>query len=147
MRFSLFLFTILIPVQIVLAAGDLSRQEPVEVTVRLGTEDGKMVFKPDSLRFETGRLYKMVLINNSPHKHYFSSDRFSQSVFTRKIQTYDGDGNATAEIKGHIREVEVFPGYVAEWWFVPVQTGNFDDLVCTVDGHAESGMTGKIEIY
>lgn len=128
------------------AGGDLSRQDPVKVTVELGTGDGQMRFTPPELNFETGKLYRMVLVNKSPHKHYFSSDKFVQSIFTRKVQTYTPDGEETAEIKGHIREVEVFPGHTAEWWFVPIQTGEFNDLVCTVDGHAEAGMTGTITI-
>ena len=105
-----------------------------------------MRFSPSDLKFETGKLYRLVLVNNSPHKHYFSSDKFVQSVFTRKVQTYTPDGERTAEIKGHIREVEVFSGHTAEWWFVPIQTGTFGDLICTVDGHAEAGMTGTITI-
>ncbi len=38
------------------AGGDLSRQAPVEVLVELGTADGRHVFAPGRLRFETGRL-------------------------------------------------------------------------------------------
>jgi len=129
-----------------IGAGDLSRQDPIEITVELGSEDGRMQFTPSKLHFETGKLYRMVLVNNSPHKHYFSSDKFVQSIFTRRVQTYTLDGEETAEIKGHIREVEVFPGHTAEWWFVPIQTGKFDDLICTVDGHAQAGMTGTITI-
>ncbi|MDZ7736698.1 MAG: plastocyanin/azurin family copper-binding protein [Gammaproteobacteria bacterium] len=145
-RFVILLLTSLVYSVTAHAAGDLSRQEPLTVTVELGTEDGKMQFTPSDLNFETGKLYRMVLVNNSPHKHYFSSDKFVQSIFTRKVQTYTPDGEETAEIKGHIREVEVFPGHTAEWWFVPIQTGKFDDLICTVDGHAEAGMTGTITI-
>jgi len=128
------------------AAGDLSRQDPIKVTVELGTKDGRMQFSPSDLAFKTGKLYQLILVNNSPHKHYFSSDKFVQSVFTRKVQTYAPNGERTAEIKGHVREIEVFPGHQADWWFVPIQTGRFDDLVCTVDGHAEAGMTGTITI-
>lgn len=141
-----FLLAAVVFAQPALTAGDLSRQDPIEVKVELGSEDGEMVFQPEHLTFETGKLYKMVLVNNSPNKHYFSSDKFSQSIFTRKVQTYTPDGAETAEIKGHIREVEVFAGHTAEWWFVPVQTGTFEDLKCTVDGHAAAGMVGTITI-
>ncbi|HEX2512141.1 MAG TPA: hypothetical protein VHK44_06035 [Xanthobacteraceae bacterium] len=41
------------------AAGDLSQQNPVEVTVDLGM-GGKHVFVPNKLRFETGKLYKLI---------------------------------------------------------------------------------------
>lgn len=146
MRAVTLLATALLFTQPAYAAGDLSRQDPVEVTVELGTEVGEMQFTPSDLTFETGKLYKMVLVNNSPHKHYFSSDKFVQSIFTRKVQTYTADGEETAEIKGHIREVEVFSGHTAEWWFVPIQTGTFKDLKCTVDGHEEAGMVGTITI-
>ena len=52
------------------AGGDLSRQAPIEVLVELGAPDGRHVFAPDRLRFETGRLYKLVLRNRSPDPHY-----------------------------------------------------------------------------
>ena len=56
-----------------------------------------------------------------------------------------------AEIKGSIREIEVYPGFSAEWWFVPVAAGTFTDLRCEIraaDGrtHAEHGMRGTIII-
>jgi uncharacterized cupredoxin-like copper-binding protein len=56
-----------------------------------------------------------------------------------------------AEIKGALREIEVYPGQVAEWWFVPVQTGRFNDLRCEIRGadgvsHADHGMRGEIVI-
>lgn len=129
------------------AEGDLTRQIPNVVEVNLGLEAGEMVFRPSHLEFETGKLYRLVLINNSPHPHYFSSAGLARSVFTRKAQTYAPNGDRTAEIKGQIQEIEVFPGHKAEWWFVPVQTGEFNDLVCSVSGHEEAGMTGRIKIY
>ena len=50
------------------AAGDLSRQEPIEVTVDLG-QPGRHAFAPNQLRFETGKLYKLVLRNPSKDPH------------------------------------------------------------------------------
>ena len=44
------------------------------------------------------------------------------------------------------RVIEVYPGGTAEWWFVPVKAGEINDLKCTIAGHAEKGMTGKIVI-
>ncbi len=137
------------------AGGDLSRQTPVEVLVELGTMDGRHVFAPDRLRLETGRLYKLVLRNRSPDPHYFTSDGFAASVWTRKVQVTqrrpDGREEPLAEIKGAVREVEVYPGHDTEWWFVPVQAGRFTDLRCGIraaDGrtHADHGMRGEIVI-
>lgn len=135
------------------AGGDLSRQPPIEVVVDLG-KHGHHAFFPDKLKFETGKLYKLVLRNHSADPHYFTSHSFSQAVWTRKVQvTQPRDGKLVtlAEFKGAIREIEVYPGHAAEWWFVPVATGRFTDLHCGIrssDGktHAEHGMTGEIVV-
>jgi len=134
------------------AGGDLTRQKPIEVVVELGNEDGEMKFFPSELTFETGNLYKLILKNPSPVKHYFTSHTLARKVFTRKVQVIH-EGERLAEIKGAISEIEVFPGGMTEWWFVPVQTGTFTDLHCHVDAdkdagttHADMGMVGKITI-
>jgi len=41
--------------------------------------------------------------------------------------------------------VEVYPGKSIEWFLVPMEKGTFE-LVCTIKGHAEHGMKGKIEV-
>ncbi len=105
-----------------------------------------MRFYPANFEFETGKLYKLVLQNSSGTKHYFSSEGLSRSVFTRKAQVLGPDGKTIAEIKGTIREIEVYPNGTAEWWFVPIKTGVLNDLKCTIKGHAEAGMVGTITI-
>jgi uncharacterized cupredoxin-like copper-binding protein len=135
------------------AGGDLSRQEPIEVTVELG-KPGRHAFTPDKLRFETGKLYKLVLRNPSNEPHYFTSHAFTQLIYTRKVQVVqsrDGKTAPLAEFKGAIREIEVYPGQTAEWWFVPVAAGRVTDLRCGIvaaDGksHADHGMVGEIVI-
>ena len=130
----------------VLAAGDMTRQEPVVVHVELGDQENGLRFIPNALSFETGKLYRLVLRNPSPMKHYFSSEGLSRAVFTRKVQVLGPQGERIAEIKGQIREIEVYPQGVAEWWFVPIQSGTFDDLTCTIPGHAAAGMKGTLTI-
>ncbi len=137
------------------AAGNLSKQDPITVVVHLG-KDGveKHQFYPNKLTFETGKLYKLVLHNPSNSKHYFTSFGLAHSVWTRKVQVMDdfGPGAKTiAEVKGPTREIEVYPGGTTEWWFVPVSTGEFTDLGCSIkekDGkiHAENGMKGTISV-
>lgn len=83
-----------------LAAGDLSQQPPVEIRVQLGDPDNGLRFVPDRIELETGRLYKLVLHNASPQKHYFSSDGLAGAVYTRKVQVLDQAGATLAEIKG-----------------------------------------------
>jgi uncharacterized cupredoxin-like copper-binding protein len=135
------------------AAGDLSRQEPIEVTVELG-KPGEHAFMPNKLRFETGKLYKLVLRNPSKDPHYFTSHGFTQLIYTRKVQVVqsrDGKMTTLAEFKGAIREAEVYPGQIIEWWFVPVAAGRVTDLRCGIVGadgksHADHGMVGEIVI-
>ena len=138
-----------------IAAGDLSRQQPIVVVVELGRPDGSHAFQPTQLRFETGKLYRLVLRNVSRDPHYFTSEAFADRIFTRKVQVTqrqpDGSDVTLAEFKGPIREIEVYPGHAAEWWFVPVATGRITDLRCGIVGadgrtHAQHGMVGEIVI-
>ena len=134
------------------AKGDLTRQKAIEVEINLKGKSGKVHFyEPSTIKFKTGKLYKLKLINLSDSKHYFTSEKFSNSIFTRKIQI-SKKNNKIAEVKGIIKEVEVFPNNILEWWFVPIKTGEFDDLFCkiidkiTKKSHGEMGMRGKIII-
>jgi uncharacterized cupredoxin-like copper-binding protein len=137
---------ILLPMSLANAVGDLTAQEPVEVKVQLGNEKDALRFFPETISLETGKLYRLVLSNPSPQKHYFSSDGLAQAVFTRKVQVNGTDGKPTAEVKGQIREIEVHPKGTTEWWFVPVKTGTLSDLRCTIAGHTQAGMVGSITI-
>lgn len=128
------------------AAGDFTRKKPVDITVRLGNAANQLRFFPSTIKLETGRLYKLKLINPSPTKHYFSSAKLASSVFTRKVQINSPNGQAMVEVKGEIREIEVYPGHSAEWWFVPIKTGTMDDLHCSIKGHTEAGMRGIIVV-
>ena len=132
--------------------GDLTKQKAIEMSIQLNGKIGKMhFFSPNILKFKTGKLYKLKIINTSKSKHYFSSSNFSKSIFTRKIQINKND-EKVAEVKGNISEIEVFPNNEVEWWFVPIKTGEFDDLICSVKDlqtnkkHSEMGMVGKIII-
>jgi uncharacterized cupredoxin-like copper-binding protein len=129
-----------------MAAGDLAAQKPITLTVKLGDEQGALKFYPDTIRLETGKLYRLRLVNPSPAAHYFVSEQFAAAVYTRKVQVNAPDGKPLAEVKGSIREIEVYPGGTAEWWFVPVRTGTFADLRCTIAGHTEGGMVGRIVV-
>lgn len=131
---------------------DLTRQDPIEKIVSFKGVSGEThYYEPNELVFETGKLYKLKLINNSDSKHYFTSTSFSKSIFTRKIQV-NFKGKKLAEVKGIINEVEVWPNHAIEWWFVPIKTGRFEDLYCRVEDiknglkHSDMGMQGVIII-
>lgn len=132
--------------KLLMASGDMTAQQPIEKTVQLGDKHNKLRFYPADLEFETGKLYKLVIKNPSKMKHYFSAEAMAQAVFTRKVETLDSRGKTISEVKGSVREIELYPGGIAEWWFVPVKTLHHSRLHCSIKGHSEAGMTGQITI-
>ena len=133
-------------------SADLTKQKEIEKIVLLKGEQGKIHFyEPNELVFNTGKLYKLIIKNESDSKHYFTSTLFAKSIFTRKVQL-SLNNKKVAEIKGIINNVEVWPNHQLEWWFVPIKTGVFKDLYCNVKdtktnlSHANMGMTGTIII-
>ena len=135
----------LLPI-VAFAKGDMTAQDPIEVTINLGNENNELRFFPSTLEFETGKLYKLVIKNPSKQKHYFSSEGLSRSVYTRKVQIVNASNDTLVEVKGMINEIEVYPGGIAEWWFVPVKHLKGSPLHCSIKGHTEAGMTGTITI-
>ena len=133
-------------------SADLTRQKEIEKIILLKGEQGRMHFyEPNELVFKTGKLYKLIIKNDSDSKHYFSSTSFARSIFTRKIQISIED-KKIAEVKGIINNIEVWPNHQLEWWFVPIKTGVFKDLHCNVKdtksdlSHSKMGMVGTIII-
>ena len=97
----------------------------IEVKVAVGTADGQMKFVPNSLTFERGNYYKLVITNPSAHEHYFTSDAFATHIFTRKIEVLDKSKKTIAEIHGAVHDLE---------------------LLCRKNDHEAQGMVGTINI-
>lgn len=127
------------------AAGDLTRQEPTRITITLGNPEGEHRFSPDSLTLETGKLYALRLQNVGTDAYYFASPGLAEAVFTRKVTIMGADGKPSAEVYGSVRRIEVKPGVTAEWWFVPVKAGRFEDINSTRP-HTEAGMRAVVEV-
>ena len=125
----------------VFAAGDLSRTDIQTVTLEMGTtDDGDMYFTPSDLTFETGRAYKLHMVNVDEIKHEVSLGELGEKIFTRKIEIETADGDLIAEIKGQIHEVEIGPHQAVDWYFVPVQTMDDAEIKCEIEGHYDAGM-------
>jgi uncharacterized cupredoxin-like copper-binding protein len=97
-------------------------------------------FSPAPVVLKEGVPTKLVLKNAGKEAHYFVATKFFTAIATRKIQGSDGEVKAPS-----FTAVEVYPGKTLEWFLVPTQKGTFD-LLCTIKGHAEHGMKGKIEV-
>ncbi len=117
-----------------LSAADWSKMETVTVTM------SEYAFTPSTLAFNEGVPTKLVIRNEGKEHHYFVSGEFFATVATRKVQSSDGEVKAP-----HFTAVEVYAGKSIEWFLIPMKKGTFD-LVCTVKGHAEHGMKGRIEV-
>jgi uncharacterized cupredoxin-like copper-binding protein len=117
-----------------LAGADWSKMETVTVTMT------EYSFSPSPIVLKEGVPTRLVLKNAGKEAHYFVAERFFKTIATRKIQSSDGEIKAPS-----FTAVEVYPGKMLEWFFVPAQKGVYD-LLCTVKGHAEHGMKGKIEV-
>ena len=122
---------------LVWAGGDLSRQPAVPLQVLVGAADSEFSFVPKIWNLETGKLYKVTLVNQGKIKHEWVAPEFMQTTWTRKVQV------GGVEVKGVISELELEPGTQADWYFVPIRTGEFE-MGCEIQGHREAGMTGKI---
>lgn len=121
------------------AEGDLTRTDIQTVNLEMGTGDDGMYFKADTDTFETGKAYKLHMVNVDEIKHELAFEELAEKFFTRKVEIETADGDLIAEIKGQIHEVEVGPGQAVDWFFVPLQPGN-GELKCEIEGHYEAGM-------
>ena len=127
------------------AAGDLTKQDPTPVTLTLGTAEGAHRFTPDTLNLETGTLYALRLHNAGKNPYYFGSQGLADAVYSRKVVVLGPDGGILAEVYGPVRRMELKPGATVEWWFLPVRTGRFDDVMST-RSHTEAGMRATFEV-
>ena len=117
------------------SAADWSQMSTVTVLLQ------EYSFTPSNLSFRAGVPYKLEIVNNGTSKHYFTAAAFFKAIATRKVQS-----NADGEIKApYFLALEVFPGRSLDLYFIPVKRGCYP-LLCTIEGHAEHGMTGSIVI-
>ncbi|HXF83258.1 MAG TPA: plastocyanin/azurin family copper-binding protein [bacterium] len=133
------LLAVLLSTSLVWAGGDLSRQTPVELKVLLGAKSNEFTISPKTWTLETGKLYKITLVNEGKVKHEWVASEFTLNIWTRKVEV------GGVEVKGVINEIELQPGAKADWFFVPIRTGEFE-MACEIEGHKEAGMVGKIVV-
>jgi uncharacterized cupredoxin-like copper-binding protein len=113
------------------------------VEVNMVEDGAALSYSPNTLTFEAGRPYVLRIINAETNgKHYFSPEgtSFYQAVATRKIETADAEYKAP-----FFDAVELLPGGTVDVYFIPVTAGTYD-IICTITGHKEAGMTATATI-
>ena len=126
-------------------AANLTQQEPILISIKIGTKDGLHRFNPDAITLETGKLYKLRLENTGVQPYYFTSPGLADAVYTRKVVVRDLAGSVITEIYGAVRRFEISAGQSIEWWIYPVRTGVFDDVISNKK-LAQDGMKATITV-
>ncbi|CAE8584477.1 unnamed protein product [Polarella glacialis] len=111
------------------------------VQVSLGDSGDGMRFVPDQINLVQGCYVELALTNPSSMEHNFVAPDFAKSVYSVVVLA----GSPPAELKGQINELELKAGASLGWFLVPVKAGDFE-LKCTVKGHTEAGMVGRITV-
>jgi uncharacterized cupredoxin-like copper-binding protein len=105
----------------------LTGPEPIQVVLQFGTETRNLALTPETLRFEKGKLYKLVIVNPSKTAHFVSAPEFGAAIdsisLTQGVALRQGDQQV--------------------WYFVADQAGTYD-IMCGHKAHADAGMVGKI---
>ncbi len=105
----------------------LPGQVPIQVVLQFGTETKNFALIPKTLRFEKGKLYRLVIVNPSKTAHFVSAPEFGVAV----------------DLISLMHGVALKQGDRQAWYFVADQEGTYD-IRCGIEAHAEAGMVGKI---
>ncbi len=111
------------------------------VTMKENSET-HFVFDPDNVTLTPDLAYILKLQNpaGNSSKHYYTAATFYQTLVTRKAE------DSKAEIKvPYFKAIELLIGGTTDLYIVPTVEGTYN-VLCTVTGHADAGMTGTITV-
>ncbi len=105
-------------------------------------EPPELAFDPSDVTLDANTAYVLTIENSAANasKHYYTAAEFYQTVVTRKAE------DSKAEIKvPYFKAVELLIGGSTELFIVPTVPGAYE-VLCTITGHTEAGMTGTITV-
>ena len=111
-----------------------SRVRVVEVAL------SEYAFAPDTLTFEAGVPYRLILHNAGGRRHTFVSEPFFKAIAVRKLIT----AKKTDDYP-YVQVIEIEPGATKELQFLPMRRGTYP-LHCSVILHESFGMEGTITV-
>lgn len=116
----------------------LSGSEGSAATLALRVTMTEFVFRPSVIRLPAGRLVTIELVNQGQLAHQFDAPGLRGVPITVRAD------DLYLEAPG-IEVVRLQPGHRARLAFVPRTRGRFR-FACSIEGHAEAGMTGVLDV-
>jgi len=113
--------------------------------VRLVADEGSdgLVFEPKEIRARVGQTVRLVLDNQGLALHDFNVEGMPVRVVMASGAEHDADEIGGGGESGMILHVASDPGQTGELEFVPLEPGTYV-FFCSVLGHKEAGMEGRI---
>ncbi|WP_374712925.1 cupredoxin domain-containing protein [Symbiobacterium terraclitae] len=97
-----------------------------------------MAFGTKELTLQKGKTYKLVIKNNDTVEHDFSIDEIPVKIAEEGHKGGHGAGQKTPDLHVHAEA-----GKTESVVFTPTESGTYT-FYCTVAGHKEAGMVGKL---
>ena len=117
--------------------------DATEVEVQMtDNSDGSLAFTPEELNLtkDSGYIIKLTNASTNVSKHYYTAEAFYKTTVTRKAE------DSYAEIKvPYFKAIELLIGGSTELFMVPTVVGQYE-VICTIEGHKESGMHGHVNV-
>ncbi|MBX9635684.1 MAG: cupredoxin domain-containing protein [Magnetospirillum sp.] len=113
---------------------NFSWDRPTETVVTLLDNS----FEPSALVFDRNKPYRLVLKNVGHTPHDLVDLNFFHAIVLRAVVSSNG-----TVFTPHIHSLSVQPGSVVTITFAAVKPGSFD-IFCSIPGHREDGMEGKV---
>lgn len=129
--------TLAVAASAVIAGCSSKAAGPAEV-ITLKTEGYS--FGQKELTLQKGKTYQLVLDNKDVQLHDFSIDKIA-------VKAEHGNDDHGHDMGGKKPDLHVAAdaGKSGSVTFTPTETGTFD-FYCTVDGHKDAGMVGKVVV-
>jgi uncharacterized cupredoxin-like copper-binding protein len=114
-----------------------------DVSIRLATGRGSLVFQPGEFNLKAGELYRFVIVNDTGVNHSLSAPKFAGKVLTSGLMKSPASSDLTS--MNIASGIVMRPGETMEWHLMPVTEGIYK-FGCGNTVHAAAGMEATIHV-
>ena len=114
-----------------------------DVSIRLATGRGNLVFQPGEFNLKAGELYRFVIVNDTGVNHSLSAPKFAGKVLTSGLMKSPASSDLTS--MNIASGIVMRPGERMEWYLMPVTEGIYK-FGCGNAVHAAAGMEATIHV-